>query len=172
MFKIAPAAKSVHHAYISGLLEHTLSVVKLAVNIWDHYSDLVNKDILIVGSLFHDVGKIFELDIYKCFEYTDAGKLLGHIIIGIELINRYISRINDFPVELKDLIVHMIASHHGHLEFGSPEMPKTNEALILHYIDDMDSKINSFKSIFEKEGISTGWSSYDKLLGRQILKHE
>ena len=171
LFKVSPAAKSIHHAYVSGLLEHTLSVVRLAIDICKYYKELINKDILVVGSLFHDIGKIFELDISKGFDYTDSGKLLGHLILGIDLVNGYMHKIPNFPIELKNLIGHMIASHHGLLEYGSPEIPKTNEALILHYIDDMDSKINNFKTVFERDGVSKGWSSYDRILERQLFKH-
>jgi 3'-5' exoribonuclease len=171
LFKYMPAAKNIHHAYVGGLLEHTLSVVKLAVKMADYYSAYVNKDLLLVGALFHDVGKIFELNAEKGFDYTDQGKLIGHLLLGIELVNGYISEIEQFPSEYKYIIGHMIASHHGLLEFGSPKKPKTVEALILHFIDDMDAKINTFNTIFGKEDIDSGWSSYDRLLERQLYKH-
>jgi 3'-5' exoribonuclease len=170
-FKKMPAAKSVHHAYLSGLLEHTLSIVKLAVMLADHYGDTVNKEHLIIGAVFHDIGKIKELQAGTGLEYTDSGKLLGHLILGVELINGYISQIDGFPDELKMLLNHMILSHHGLLEYGSPKKPKTPEAFILHHLDDLDAKLNSFTSVFEKEGIEKGWSSYDRLLERQLYKH-
>ncbi|MGA1846910.1 3'-5' exoribonuclease YhaM family protein [Deferribacter abyssi] len=170
-FKIIPAAKNVHHAYIGGLLEHTLSVVKLAVLVGDYYKEYVDKELLVIGALFHDIGKIFELTIDNAFDYSEEGKLLGHLLLGIELINKYEAKIDGFPKRLKHLINHMIASHHGILEFGSPKKPKTTEALLLHYIDDMDAKLNTFISIFSKENVEEGWSNYDRLLERQLFNH-
>ncbi|MGA1862650.1 HD domain-containing protein [Deferribacter thermophilus] len=170
-FKVVPAAKNVHHAYIGGLLEHTLSVVKLAIIIAEYYSKDVDKELLLIGALFHDIGKLFELSVDESFDYTEEGKLLGHLLLGIELINNYANRIQGFPKRLKNLINHMIASHHGILEYGSPKRPKTKEALLLHYIDDMDAKLNTFKSLFDKENIEEGWTSYDRLLERQLFNH-
>jgi len=171
LFKKYPAAKNVHHAYVGGLLEHTLSVVKLAIILSDYYKEYADKNILIAGALFHDIGKIFELDIAKGFDYTDSGKLLGHLVLGIDLIKSYISKIKDFPEKKEYLILHMIASHHGLIEFGAIKKPKTYEALILHHIDDLDAKINNFNSLFEKDKVDSGWSSYDRLLERQLFKH-
>lgn len=171
-FKKMPAAKNVHHAYIGGLLEHTFSVVRLAVNMAEYYKTIVNKDLLIIGAVFHDMGKICELDISKGFDYTDSGKLEGHLLLGIEMVNRYCYNIEGFPDEYRHLINHMIASHHGLLEFGSPKKPKTIEALILHHIDDMDAKVNTFKTTFIKDGVvSGGWTNYDRLLERQLYNH-
>lgn len=171
LFKKMPAAKSVHHAYLSGLLEHTLSIAKMALMIAEHYSDQVNKEHLLLGVLFHDMGKIQELAAGTGLEYTDRGKLLGHLILGVEIMNGYISKIDGFPVELKTLLNHLVLSHHGLLEFGSPKKPKTPEAFILHHLDDLDAKLNTFASVFEKEGVEQGWSSYDRLLERQLFKH-
>jgi 3'-5' exoribonuclease len=170
-FKKTPAAKTIHHAYIGGLLEHTLSITKLALVMANHYKKYVNQDLLIVGALFHDIGKIYELDLSEGINYSSCGRLVGHLLMGIERINDYIRGIEGFPRTLKDLVIHMIASHHGFLEYGSPQKPKTYEATLLYYIDDLDAKINTMNSIFEKEGIEEGWSSYDKLLDRQIFKH-
>lgn len=172
IFKYHPAAKSVHHAYVSGLLEHTLSVIKLSTLMADYYKNLVNKDILLAGALFHDIGKLFELDIQKGFDYTDSGKLLGHILMGIEMVNGYISEIEDFPVVKKNLILHLIASHHGIEDFGAIKKPKTYEAMILHHLDDLDAKMNNISSIFAKENIDSGWSSYDRLLERQLFRYK
>ncbi|MGB9731714.1 MULTISPECIES: 3'-5' exoribonuclease YhaM family protein [Calditerrivibrio] len=169
-FKKMPAAKNVHHAYIGGLLEHTYSVVRLAVIMSNYYK--VNRDLLMAGAIFHDIGKVFELDISKGFEYTDSGKLIGHLLLGIELVNSYCAKIDNFPELYRHVINHMIASHHGLLEYGSPKKPKTLEAIILHHIDDMDAKVNTFKSIFIKDNITAGgWSNYDRLLERQIFNH-
>jgi 3'-5' exoribonuclease len=170
-FKKSPAAKAVHHAYINGLLEHTLSVSKLSVLIGDYYGDKVNTEHLLLGALFHDMGKVEELDSKLGFDYTNGGKLLGHLLQGILIFRKYADKVEGFPETVKDLICHMIASHHGYLEYGSPKKPKTVEALILHHIDDMDAKINTFYSIFNKDEVTEGWSNYDRLLERQIFKH-
>ncbi|MDK2791892.1 MAG: 3-5 exoribonuclease [Deferribacteres bacterium] len=171
-FSRHPAAKNVHHAYVGGLLEHTLSVVRLGVLLSDYYSEYIDKNILIAGAVFHDIGKVFELDIAKGFDYTDSGKLLGHLLLGIDLVKRYIDNIENFPANKANLILHLIASHHGYIEFGAIKKPKTYEALILHHIDDLDAKINNFTMLFEKEKVQSGWSSYDRLLERQIFKHK
>jgi 3'-5' exoribonuclease len=170
-FKKSPAAKAVHHAYVNGLLEHTLSIVKLSVLMADYYGEKVNTEHLLFGALFHDMGKIEELDSKLGFDYTSGGKLLGHLIQGMMLFRRYADMVDGFPEEVKDLICHLVASHHGFLEFGSPKKPKTFEAVILHHIDDIDAKINTFESIFRKEEVEEGWSSYDRLLERQIFRH-
>ncbi len=169
-----PAAKTVHHAYIGGLLEHTLSMVKLSALISDYYGkDFVNKELVMMGALFHDIGKVDEINSDSAFEYTDEGRLLGHLIIGMDIVKDYIANINDFPDKAKLLLLHMIASHHGYLEFGSPKRPKTKEALILHYVDNIDAKMASLDHIFEKEEIKRGeWSSYDKPLERQLFNHD
>ena len=170
-FKKYPAAKTVHHAYIGGLLEHTLSVLNLALKMIDHYGNRLNGELLLLGALFHDIGKTKELESTLGFEYTSSGRFTGHLIQGMELINNYISKINDFKELDKDMILHMVASHHGFLEFGSPQKPKTLEAAILHHIDDMDAKVNTFLTIFERENLEEGWSNYDRLLERQVFKH-
>lgn len=168
-----PAAKSIHHAYIHGLLEHTLSMMKLCVLIGDYYGNDVNNELLIMGALFHDCGKIMELDIENSFEYTTEGKLLGHLILGMELVNKYVSEIDNFPEKARQLVIHLIASHHGYLEYGSPKRPKTKEAMILHAVDNLDSKLASMDSIFDKEDVKIGgWSSYDRLLERHLYKHD
>jgi len=171
LFKKMPAAKSVHHAYLSGLLEHTLSIMKMAVMMADCHKEVVNKEHLVLGALFHDIGKTKELAARTGLEYTDSGKLLGHLILGVEIMNTYIATIDGFPDEAKMLLNHLILSHHGLLEYGSPKKPKTPEAFILHHLDDLDAKLNTFSSIFEREGIEKGWSGYDRLLERQLFKH-
>lgn len=172
LFKVKPAAKSVHHAYIHGLLEHTLSMIKLSALIADYYGGDINKELVIMGVLFHDIGKIQEIDSDNAFEYTDSGKLLGHLLLGMNIVDKYIENIDDFPKEARDLLIHMIASHHGLLEFGSPKRPKIKEAFILHYVDNIDAKLNSFDLIFDKEEVAIGgWSSYDRILERQLYRH-
>lgn len=173
LFVKCAAAKTVHHAYIHGLLEHTLSMVKLSAIVCDFYGkNIVNKELTIMGALFHDIGKIYEIDLNDSFEYTDEGKLLGHLLLGINMIEKYISEIPDFPKNAHDLLIHLIASHHGLLEFGSPKRPKTKEAFILHYVDNIDARINSFNMAFERENVEEGsWSQYDRILERQFYNH-
>lgn len=172
-FVRSPAAKTVHHAYIHGLLEHTLSMMKLCLIIGNYYGSDINKELLIMGALFHDIGKVMEIDTDNSFDYTSEGKLLGHLILGMELVNRYISEIDGFPEKARQLVIHMIASHHGLLEYGSPKRPKTKEAMILHAVDNLDSKLASMDSIFNKEDVKNGgWSSYDRVLERHIYKHD
>lgn len=173
VFIKSPAAKSVHHAYMNGLIEHTLSMVKLSALICDFYGkDVVNKELTVMGALFHDIGKTKEIDVDNAFEYTDEGKLLGHLIQGMNMVDKYISTIPNFPVKARNLLLHLIASHHGMLEFGSPKRPKTKEAFILHYVDNIDAKINTFNNAFEKENVAEGgWSQYDRILERQFYNH-
>lgn len=172
LFVVSPAAKVVHHAYIHGLLEHTLSMVKLSAYIADYYGGDVNKELLMLGSLFHDLGKVIEIDKDNAFDYTDEGRLLGHLLIGINIIDKYVARIENFPVKARDLVAHLVASHHGLLEYGSPVTPKIKEGLLLHYIDNMDAKMNTIEGLFTKECIHEGaWSSYDKSMERPFYKH-
>ncbi|MDR2400806.1 MAG: HDIG domain-containing protein [Deferribacteraceae bacterium] len=167
-FQVMPAAKSVHHAYIYGLLEHTLGVVRLAIKITPLYPHL-NGELVILGALFHDVGKAYELSAEAGFDYTLAGNLLGHLVIGGNILNRYMDKIDGFPEELKIHILHLMASHHGELAFGSPQVPKTGEALLLHAIDDLDGKLGAVAAIINRDGVAPGsWSSYDRILERQI----
>ncbi len=166
--KTMPAAKSIHHGYIGGLLEHTLSMLKMGVFLSKHYEKYINKDILILSILLHDVGKMEELsNKNNIAEYSDEGKLLGHIIIGINIIDKKIDEISGFPNNLRTILLHSIASHHGELEFGSPKRPKTIEALLLHSIDNMDAKANQFICMIENQ--STAWSPYSKQFNRYIL---
>ncbi len=166
--KTMPAAKSIHHAYVGGLLEHTLSMLKIGVFLSGHYEKYVIKDVLIASIFLHDVGKIEELSVKNNLtEYSDEGRLLGHIVIGIRAVDTKISEIPDFPEKLRLLILHCIASHHGEMEYGSPKRPKTAEALLLHYIDNMDSKENQFADFIDS--VNTQWSQYSKPLDRYLL---
>ena len=162
-FKQAPGASKLHHAYRGGLMEHTVSVVNLCLLFAKQYTS-VNKDILVAGALLHDIGKVEEYD-NKTFKRTDIGKLLGHISIGISLIDRKISSIKNFPAKLEYAIKHLIASHHGELEWGSPVQPATIEALLLHYADNIDSKVETFSKLDNEQN---GWH-YNKSLRRDIL---
>jgi len=166
----APAAKGMHHVYLGGLLEHSLSLVKLAKTIVPLYGG-INEDLLVVGSLLHDVGKIYEMSFERAFDYTDAGKLLGHITIGVELVDEKIRMVDGFPRELALLLKHMLLSHHGQYEYGSPKRPKTIEATILSYLDDLDSKINGIRAHIAKETASTSrWTAHHRLYDRYFFK--
>lgn len=166
----APAAKAMHHVYLGGLLEHSLALVKLVKTIVPLYGG-INEDLLVVGALLHDAGKIHEMSFERSFDYTDAGKLLGHITIGVELLEDKIRTVEGFPRELAMLLKHMLLSHHGQYEFGSPKRPKTIEATILNYLDDMDSKINGIRSHIAKENVSTSrWTAHHRLYDRYFFK--
>lgn len=166
-FKTAPAAKKMHHAYIGGLLEHTLSMATLAEKIAGHYSG-IDRDLLITGAILHDIGKTRELEYTFKIDYSDQGRLLSHIVIGLEMIADKLVNINDFPEEHELLLKHMIVSHHGTQEFGSPEPPKTIEAVLLNYIDEMDSKVKGIRDFMASEDANETWTSFHRLLGRHF----
>lgn len=166
----APAAKAMHHVYLGGLLEHSLAVASLAEDICGRYPGL-NRDLLVAGALLHDVGKVNELRYARSFEYTDAGKLLGHIVIGVEMVEEKLRELSGFPRELALLLKHLLLSHHGQYEFGSPKRPKTLEAVILNFIDDLDSKINGVRTHLDKEPDSeSSWSQYHRFYDRYFFK--
>ena len=168
-FKTAPAAKIMHHAYIGGLLEHTLSMVSLADKVAGHYSG-IDRDLLLAGATLHDIGKIKEFEYKFSIDYSDAGRLLSHIVIGIEMIDAKLAGIEDFPKDKMLLLKHMIVSHHGAREFGSPEPPKTIEAVILNYIDEIDSKVKGIRDFIAAEDPNETWTSYHRLLERHFYK--
>jgi len=169
-FSRAPAAKAMHHVYLGGLLEHSLAVAALADDICRRYPGL-HRDLLVTGALLHDVGKISELRFERSFEYSDAGKLLGHIVIGVEMVEEKIRLIPGFPRELAILLKHLLLSHHGQYEYGSPKRPKTLEAVVLNFIDDLDSKINGVRTHLEKDiSGDTGWTQYHRLYDRYFFK--
>ncbi len=166
----APAAKTMHHVYLGGLLEHSLSVAVLADDISRRYPD-IDRDLLVVGALLHDVGKVAELRYRRSFEYTDAGKLLGHIVIGVEMVDEKLRTMQDFPLELAVHLKHLLLSHHGQYEYGSPKRPKTMEAVILNFLDDLDSKINGVRTHIEREPDSeSAWTQYHRLYDRYFYK--
>ncbi|MEI6215487.1 MAG: HD domain-containing protein [Desulfuromonadales bacterium] len=170
LYCMAPAAKGMHHVYLGGLLEHSLSLVKLVKAIVPLY-DGINEDLLVVGSLLHDVGKIHEMSFERSIDYTDEGKLLGHITIGVELVEERIRLLAGFPRELSMLLKHMLLSHHGLYEYGSPKRPKTVEATILNYLDDLDSKINGIRAHIARETASTSrWTAHHRLYDRYFFK--
>lgn len=168
-FAQAPAAKSMHHAFLGGLLEHTLSILGMAERACGHYREL-NRDLVMAGVLLHDVGKTAELTYQRSFGYSDEGNLLGHIAMEAEWISREMGKIPGFPAELRLQILHIVLSHHGRLEFGSPVLPKTPEALLVHYLDDLDGKLEAmFRSLKDEAG-SGSWSPYSRSLDRMIYR--
>ncbi len=166
----APAAKSIHHAVLGGLLEHTMSVVGLCRLLADYYPAL-DRDVLLAGAILHDVGKVRELAWDRVFDYTDAGRLLGHITLGALLVEERIRAIPEFPEELAQRVLHCILSHHGELEWGSPKRPKTLEALVLHYAEDLDGKVNSFLGFSQShpDPQHPGWTQFNKALDRYLF---
>lgn len=172
-FASAPAAKAMHHPYLGGLIEHVLSICGLAGGVSAHYGNSLNKDLLLTGAILHDIGKIYELSYQRSFDYTDEGRLLGHITIGVELIDKKLSAMPDFPPELSMLLKHMLLSHHGQLEFGSPKRPKTLEALVLSYLDDLDAKVNAMNGLMLsgadiRKETGSNWSAYQRIFERCI----
>ena len=168
-FKTSTAAKSLHHNYAGGLLEHTLSVVKLCDFMCGRYT-IVNREILIAAAMLHDIGKIWELTGFPENEYTDTGQLLGHIYMGAELITREAAKIPDFPASLEMILKHCILSHHGEHEFGSPKLPSVIEAFILYCCDNMDAKVFAFIDFIEKDKSGGKWAGYNKMFQRSIRK--
>ena len=171
LFKRAPAAKKMHHAYLGGLVEHTLSMALLADKVAGHYSG-IDRDMLIVGAVLHDIGKLRELSYEFSIDYTNEGRLLSHIAIGLEIVNAKIQMVPGFPPEQAALIKHMIVSHHGAREFGSPEPPKTIEAVLLNYIDEIDSRVNAIREFMAADDPDASWTAYHRLLERQFYKGE
>ena len=174
-FRQAPAGVKNHHAYHGGLLDHTVSLMETALVVAPRYP-AVNIDLLVFGAFLHDLGKIRELTYSPDLGYSDQGQLLGHLVQGVVMLDEMIHQTKkqsgeDFPEELANQLRHMIVSHHGTLEFGSPKVPMTLEAITLHYLDSMDAKLHSFQQLIE-EDVNTGspWTVYHPSLGRKIYK--
>ena len=148
-YREAPAARQLHHAWLGGLLEHVVSLLKLADRVAAHYP-LLDRDLLLSGVVLHDIGKIRELSWGIGFDYTIEGVLLGHIQMGVDLVEKIIARLPNFPDRLRTLVLHMILSHHGKLEFGSPKLPMIPEAIVLNFVDDLDAKMQAIATEFEK----------------------
>ncbi|MGE0764470.1 MAG: 3'-5' exoribonuclease YhaM family protein [Bdellovibrionales bacterium] len=156
----APAAKSIHHAYMGGLLEHVLSICGTMNFLASHYTFL-NRDLLLFGAIFHDIGKVWELSIEDGIKYTDRGRLVGHMAIACEMIDEKSRGIFGFPVALKDALKHIVLSHHGKLEYGSPKEPAFPEAIVVAMIDDLDSKLNTVVGFMRQElGTGENWSRF------------
>jgi 3'-5' exoribonuclease len=171
-YRNAPAAKTLHHAYIGGLLDHVVSLFRSCDLMCTNYPQ-INRDLLLTGAFLHDIGKIHELTYNRSFSYTTRGQLLGHMIIELEMLQAKLALQPDFPDELKIMIEHLIISHHGQYDFGSPKLPMFPEALMLHYLDDLDSKMEAMRAMFEREaGVDSPWTSYNASLGRPLLNTE
>ena len=171
-YKRAPAAMSYHHAFLGGLLEHVLSLVQLGDQVCDHY-EFLRRDLLLAGLVLHDVGKIEELSFSRGFRYSTRGQLLGHISIGLEMVQEKMRQIPEFPAELKGQIEHMILSHHGKVEFGSPKEPVFPEALVVHFLDEMDSKLEAMRAQYATDQDRPGdWTARNPALRRELLKIE
>ena len=173
--RLAPAGIKAHHAYQGGLLEHIVSLMELAVVVADHYEE-VDKDLLVIGAFLHDIGKLRELTYDRGLGYSDEGQLLGHLSIGIEMLEQKVVEAEKlsgetFPSELTLRLKHMIISHHGQPEFGSPKVPMTFEAVALRNLDELDAKIASFRQIIRDDiNDGSGWTNYQPALGRKIFK--
>ena len=168
-YRNAPAAKTLHHAFVGGLLDHVVSLFTACDLVARNYPQ-VNRDLLLTGAFLHDIGKVHELAYHRSIAYTTKGQLLGHMIIELEMLHQKLACLPGFPDELKILIEHMILSHHGQYEFGSPKLPMFPEALMLHYLDDLDSKMESMRAQFEREAeLDSAWTSYNPSLARPLL---
>ncbi len=176
--KRAPAAKSVHHAYKTGLLEHVVSITGILDGLAKHYGKYLDRDLLFLGGFFHDIGKLWELSYERVTDYTMEGKLIGHLVMGVELVDRKIRELEaqegrlpgKFPEEKKILVKHLILSHHGLLEYGSPKRPKCLEALVVHMIDDLDSKVNAIRMFIEADQTPGRFTALNRQYERYFYK--
>jgi 3'-5' exoribonuclease len=176
--KRAPAAKSMHHAYKTGLLEHVISITGILDHLARHYGKVVDRDLLFLGGFFHDIGKLWELSYDRVTDYTTEGRLIGHLVMGTELVDKKIRELEAqpgrlpgaFPEEKRLLIKHVILAHHGLLEYGSPKRPKCIEALIVHMIDDLDSKVNSIARFIEQDATPGRWTALNRNYERYFFK--
>jgi len=169
LFKVAPAARSMHHAFRSGLLEHTVSVTTAALSLARHYR--LDGDMVVAGALLHDLGKIWELEIGASIEYTDDGRLLGHLPMETLFVERKIIELERFPPELRRQLLHILLAHHGEYEFGSPRRPKTPEALLVHMVDNLDSKMAGMLEAIAAEGSDdAAWTPFSRILERNIYR--
>jgi len=168
-FKRAPAAKVMHHAYIGGLIEHVVGLCGLAKQIAAHYPEL-DVDLLLTAAMLHDVGKLDELLYERAVSYSVEGQLLGHIVMEVESVGKVMDSIEGFPERLKTVVQHMLISHHGEYEFGSPKLPMIREALAFHYMDDLDSKMGAIRAALAVDSGEPDWSAFSGALGRKFLR--
>jgi 3'-5' exoribonuclease len=165
----APAAKSMHHAFLGGLLEHVISLCELCEVVAVRYPE-TNRDLLLTGGILHDIGKVYELSYDRSLGYTNVGQLLGHIVIAVELVGQKVSEIPGFPEELSVLVKHLILSHHGQYDFGSPKLPMFREAVMLHYLDDLDSKMGAMRALYMSDKGEAEWTERSGALERRLLR--
>jgi 3'-5' exoribonuclease len=168
-FKKAPAAKTMHHPYLGGLLEHSLSLVKLCRKVGEHY-DGIDVDLLQTGAVLHDFGKIDELAYDRAFGYTDEGQMIGHLVMETIMVADHIKQIPDFPDELRRHLLHMLLTHHGKLEYGSPKLPSTPEALMLAYLDDLDSKVEAMMRLIAEPQVEGAWTRISPMFERPLYR--
>lgn len=170
-YRRAPAAKVMHHAYLGGLLEHVVGLCGLAKLVAAHYQEL-DVDLLLTAAILHDVGKLDELCYERSVGYTTEGQLLGHIVMELQTVVKAMDAIDGFPEKLKTVVQHILISHHGQYEFGSPKLPMIREALVFHYLDDMDSKVAAVRAALAVQSGEEDWSVYSGALGRKFLRLE
>jgi len=171
LFRSAPAARSMHHGFRSGLLEHTVSVTTVAQVLAQHYG--INRDLVVAGCLLHDLGKIWELEIGASIEYTDDGRLIGHIPMETLFVDKKIGELEDFPAETRRQLLHILLAHHGEYDFGSPRRPKTPEALLVHMTDNLDSKMAGMLEAIGAQGSDDeAWTPYSRILERHIYRRQ
>ena len=167
-FLRAPAATRIHHAFAGGLCEHTLSVLQLGWRICDHYPQL-DRDLVTAGCLLHDIGKAREISAEPGFDYTEEGKLVGHLVLTCQAIREKAARIEGFPRELEWKITHLVASHHGKREYGSPSEPVMLEAVVVHALDELDTRLSSFAQLFAATPAAARWTDRKNMYGRNLL---
>lgn len=178
LLKRAPAAKSIHHAYAGGMIEHVVSITSILDFMSKNYGKYVDRDLLFLGGFLHDIGKLWELSFERVTDYTMEGKLIGHLVMGVELVERKIRELEStpgalpglFPQEQKLLVKHLILSHHGKLEYGSPKEPHCLEALIVHMVDDLDSKVNNIRRFVEMDPTPGRWTALNRNFERYFYK--
>lgn len=166
-FKVHSAAKSVHHGFVGGLLQHTLAVTKMCEYLAENYP-VIHRDLLITAALFHDIGKMWELSEFPSNDYTDDGQLLGHIFLGAELIGKEIADIPGFPAQLATELRHCILAHHGELEYGSPKKPAMAEAIALNFADNTDAKLETITEVYEKADPTTEWLGFNRFVDSNV----
>jgi 3'-5' exoribonuclease len=169
-FKLAPAAKAMHHAYLGGLLEHSVAVARLVSHMSEHYPD-IDRDLLMAGAVLHDIGKVDEFVYDLCIDYSTTGRLIGHLVLGVQILDEKIRALKSFPPEEATLLKHLILSHHGETDLGAVRLPMTREAFVLHFADDLDAKMNSLTRILSdtKEG-DASWTPYQKMYERFFFR--
>ncbi len=171
LLRRAPAAKTMHHAYLGGLLEHVVSLCELCFVVAARYPE-TNRDLLLTGAILHDIGKVYELSYDRSLGYTNEGQLIGHIVMAVEIIGRKAAAIPGFPDHIATLVKHMILSHHGQYEFGSPKLPMFREAVMLNYLDDLDSKMGAMRVMLNSDRGEPGWTERGGAIDRRLIRVE